>query len=104
MFSKTKKGQKIIKYLFGKGLLRSETEKHKNKFEFVREEIEIRLESLKTDLDDKAEELNDELNQIESQKEEKQISEDLIEANIEDLVRKIDERFKNRSESLKSKI
>ena len=70
----------------------------------MREEIEIRLESLKTELEDKAEELNDELNQIESQILENKTTEDSIKKNIEDFNLKKDERFKNRSESLKSKI
>ncbi len=70
----------------------------------MREEIEIRLESLKTELEDKAEELNDELNQIESEILENKTSKDLIEANIEDLVRKIDERFKIIFESFNGKL
>ena len=84
---------------FEKDLFSSETEKHKNKFEFVSEEIEIRLESLKTDLEDKAEELNEQLNQIESQIQDNKTSRDSIEKNIEDLQLKIDERFKILSES-----
>ena len=70
----------------------------------MREEIEIRLESLKTELEDKAEELNEELNQIESEILENKTSKDLIEKNIEDLVRKIDERFKIISESFNGKL
>ena len=103
-FCKNKKGQKIILNFFEKDLLRSETEKHKNKFDFVREEIEIRLESLKTELEDKAEELKEQLNQIESQMLVKQISEDLIKKNIEDLQLKIDERFKIIFESFNGKL
>ena len=70
----------------------------------MREVIEIRLESLKTELEDKAEELNEELNQIESQILENKTSKDLIEKNIEDLVRKIDERFKIIFESFNGKL
>ena len=94
----------MIFNFFEKDLLSSETEKHKNKFEFVREEIEIRLESLKTEIEDKAKELNEAINQLESQVLEFKTSEDLIEKNIEDLQLKIDERFKKSIESLKSKI
>ena len=70
----------------------------------MREEMEIRLESLKTDLDDKAKELNEQLSQIESQILENKTSRDSIEKNIEDLQLKIDERFKKSIESSKSKI
>ncbi len=68
------------------------------------EEIEIRLESLKTELDDKAGELNDTLNQMESEILENKTNKDLIETNIEDLQQKIDKRFKTSIELLKSKI
>ena len=70
----------------------------------MREEIEIRLESLKTDLEDKAEELNEKLNQLESEILENKTNKDSIEKNIEDLQLKLDERFKRSIESLKSKI
>ena len=70
----------------------------------MREEIEIRLESLKTDLDDKAEELNEQLNQIESQILETNTSKDSIEKNIEDLQLRIDERFKIISESFHGQL
>ena len=51
---------------FSKGLFSSENEKIKNKFNFVREEIEIRLESLKTELDNLANELQLKLTQMEA--------------------------------------
>ena len=70
----------------------------------MREEIEIRLESLKTELEDKAEELNEELNQLESDILENKTSKDSIEKNIEDLQLKIDERFTFIKVSLKCKI
>ena len=41
---------------------------------------------------------------MESEAIESEMSEDSIEKNVEDLQLKIDERFKNRSESLKCKI
>ncbi len=70
----------------------------------MREEIEIRLESLKTDLEDQAEELNEQLNQIESEILENKTSKDSIEKYFEDLPLKIDERFKIIFESFNGKL
>ena len=50
-----------------KDLFSSENEKIRNKFNFVREEIEIRLESLKTELDELANKLQLKLTQMEAE-------------------------------------
>ena len=70
----------------------------------MKEEIEIRLESLKTELEDKAEELNEALNKMESQILENKTTAVSIVKNVEDLQLRIDERFKIISESCKGKI
>ncbi len=61
------------------------------------------MESLKTELEDEAKELHEELNQKESQILENKTSKDLIEKNIEDLQLRIDERFKIIFESFNGK-
>ena len=62
------------------------------------------MESLKTEIEEKAEEINEALNQIESEILESKISKNSIEKNIEDLQLKIDERFTFIKVSLKCKI
>ncbi len=94
----------LIKIPWTKELFISKNEEFKTKFDFAREDIEIRLESLKTELEDKAEELSEQLNQMESQVLESKMSEDLIKKNIEDLQLKIDERFKIIFESFNGKL
>ena len=62
------------------------------------------MESLKSELEDKAEELNEQLNQMETQILENKTNKDLIEKNVEELQLKIDERFKIISESFNGKM
>ena len=67
-------------------------------------DIEIRLDSLKTELEEKAQQANEELNQLESRILENKTSKDLIEKKIEDLQLRKDERFKIISESFNGKL
>ena len=50
-----------------KDLLNCDNENIKIKFDFVRKDIEIRLESLKSELESLAQQANEKLNEIESQ-------------------------------------